>query len=133
MLSPQNAMKTSHFWPGTRNELSGLVDFRGKTVVDVGAGTGRLTFIAAHDGALGVFSVEPVGNLRVFIKEKTRKLALKNVYTMDGLITDLPFPDNFIDIVMGGHVFGDSPEAEHAEMLRIAQTRGDDHLVPRQQ
>jgi SAM-dependent methyltransferase len=111
-------------------ELRGLVDFRDKTVVDVGAGTGRLTFIAAMDGALGVFSVEPVGNLLVYIKEKTRKLALKNVYTMDGLITDLPFPDNFVDIVMGGHVFGDSPEAEYAEMLRIVKLGGRLILCP---
>jgi len=112
------------------DELSGLVDFHGKTVIDVGAGTGRLAFVAAQEGALGVFAVEPVGNLRVFIKEKARKLALKNVFTMDGLITDLPFPDDFIDIVMGGHVFGDHPEAEHAEMLRVAKPGGMIILCP---
>jgi SAM-dependent methyltransferase len=111
-------------------ELSGLVDFQGKTVVDIGAGTGRLSFVAAQEGALGVFAVEPVGNLRVFIKEKARLLALKNVFTMDGLITDLPFPDNFIDIVMGGHVFGDDLEAEHTEMLRVAKPGGMIILCP---
>ncbi len=115
-------------WDST--ELSGLTDFRGKTVVDVGSGTGRLAFIAAEAGAHAVFAVEPVGNLRIFIKDEARKRKLNNVYTMDGLITELPFPDDFIDIVMGGHVFGDHPEAEHAEMVRVAKPGGMVILCP---
>jgi SAM-dependent methyltransferase len=115
-------------WDST--ELSGLTDFRGKTVVDVGSGTGRLAFVAAEEQAHAVFAVEPVGNLRVFIKEQARQRSLKNVYAMDGLITALPFPDNFIDIVMGGHVFGDQPEAEHAEMVRVAKPGGMVILCP---
>jgi SAM-dependent methyltransferase len=115
-------------WNST--ELSELTDFRGKTVVDVGSGTGRLAFVAAEESAHAVFAVEPVGNLRVFIKEQARKRGLQNVYTMDGLITDLPFPDDFIDIVMGGHVFGDHPEAEHAEMVRVVKPGGMIILCP---
>jgi SAM-dependent methyltransferase len=115
-------------WDST--ELSDLTDFRGKTVVDVGSGTGRLAFIAAEAGARAVFAVEPVGNLRVYIKETARKRGLKDVYTMDGLITDLPFPNDFIDIVMGGHVFGDHPEAEYAEMVRVAKPGGMVILCP---
>jgi SAM-dependent methyltransferase len=115
-------------WDST--ELSGLTDFRGRTVVDVGSGTGRLAFVAAEEGAHAVFAVEPVGNLRVFIKKQARKRGLTNVYSMDGLITDLPFPDDFIDIVMGGHVFGDHPEAEHTEMVRVAKPGGMVILCP---
>ncbi len=115
-------------WDST--ELSGLTDFQGKTVVDVGSGTGRLAFIAAEAGAQAVFAVEPVGNLRVFIKDEARKRNLNNVFTMDGLITELPFPDDFSDILMGGHVFGDNPEAEHAEMVRVAKPGGMVILCP---
>jgi ubiquinone/menaquinone biosynthesis C-methylase UbiE len=68
--------------------------------------------------------------LRVFIKEKARKAGLSNIYTTDGLITDLPFPDQFIDIVIGGHVFGDAPEAEYAEMARITKPGGMIILCP---
>lgn len=111
-------------------ELSGLVDFGGKTVIDVGSGTGRLAFVAAQAGAHAVFAVEPVENLRVFIKHEAQKRGLRNMFTMDGLITDLPFPDDFIDIVMGGHVFGDHPEAEEAEMRRVAKPGGMVILCP---
>ena len=111
-------------------ELTELTDFRGKTVVDVGSGTGRLAFLTAETGAHAVFAVEPVGNLRVFIKAEARKRQLSNVFAMDGLITDLPFPDDFIDIVMGGHVFGDDPETEHAEMERVAKPGGMVILCP---
>lgn len=111
-------------------ELTGLVDFYGKIAVDIGAGTGRLAFLAAQAQAHAVFAVEPVGNLRVYMKHKARDMGLTNFYTMDGLITELPFPDGFIDIVMGGHVFGDQPQEEYREMARITKPGGIIILCP---
>jgi SAM-dependent methyltransferase len=104
-------------------ELSGLVDFRGKTVIDVGAGTGRLTFVVAPL-ALAVFAVEPVGNLRDYIRQRASEQGLQNVYPVDGLITRIPFPENFADVTMGGHVLGDNPPAETAEMERVTHPGG---------
>jgi len=106
------------------HELSDLVDFAGKSVVDIGAGTGRLTLVAAENGAAYVFAVEPVSNLRVYLKAKARKNGFHNVYPLDGLITDLPFPDDYLEVVMGGHVFGDHPQAEYDEMLRVVKPGG---------
>lgn len=111
-------------------ELSGLVDFQGRDVIDVGAGTGRLAFVAAEEGAHAVFPVEPVGNLRHYMKRKAHGRGLSNIFPVDGLITDIPFPDDFVDVCMGGHVFGDAPEEEHAEMVRVTKPGGMVILCP---
>ncbi|MFO8035301.1 MAG: class I SAM-dependent methyltransferase [Anaerolineales bacterium] len=111
-------------------ELSGLVDFEGRDVIDVGAGTGRLAFVAAEEGAHAVFAVEPVGNLRRYMKRKAHGRGLSNLFPVDGLITDIPFPDDFVDVCMGGHVFGDAPEEEHGEMVRVTKPGGMVILCP---
>lgn len=110
-------------------ELLSLVDFTGKTAIDVGSGTGRLALIAAEKVA-AVYAVEPVANLRVYLKAKAGRLGLKNVFALDGLVTDLPFSDGFADVTMGGHVFGDHPEEEYAEMARVTRPGGTLILCP---
>lgn len=111
------------------NELTDLVDFRGKRVIDVGAGTGRLAFAVAHLAQV-VWAVEPVGNLRHFMLCKARAKGLGNFYAVDGTITAIPFPDGFAGVVMAGHVFGDDPQAEEAEMARVAGPGGMVILCP---
>ena len=106
------------------NELLEITDFAGKVVLDIGAGTGRLTFIAAKADAKAVIAVEPVENLRQYILDEAQKLGLTNVYVTDGIITRIPFYDNFADVVMGGHVFGDYMEEEFAECTRVVKPGG---------
>jgi len=110
-------------------ELLSLADFAGKVVLDIGAGTGRLAFAAAG-AAKTLYCVEPVGNLRDRIRAKAREKGLGNVYAVDGLITEIPFPEGFADIAMGGHVFGDEPEAEYRELCRVAKPGGSVILCP---
>jgi SAM-dependent methyltransferase len=111
-------------------ELRSLADWQEKLVVDIGSGTGRLAFVAAEAGARAVFAVEPVANLRSYIRQKAADQGLTNVFPVDGLITRLPFPDDFIDITMGGHVFGGTPQAEYDEMMRITKPGGQVILCP---
>jgi SAM-dependent methyltransferase len=111
------------------NELVSLTDFTGKTVIDVGAGTGRLTLPVAGI-ARAVFAVEPVANLRAYLKEKARAKGLQNIYPVDGLITDIPLPGQTADVTMGGHVFGDHLGAEHKELLRVTRVGGMIILCP---
>lgn len=105
------------------NELRQITDFTGKVVIDIGSGTGRLAFVAAEAAAV-VFAVEPVDNLRRYIKQKARQRNITNVYPIDGIITDLPFPDAFVDVTMGGHVYGAHPAEEYAEMKRVTRPGG---------
>jgi SAM-dependent methyltransferase len=111
-------------------ELTRLVDFTGRRVVDVGAGTGRLALTAARNGARCVYAVDPVENLRRFLLEKARAAGLERVYAVDGLITAIPFEADFADVTLGGHVFGDEPEAEWAELERVTRPGGWIVLMP---
>ncbi len=104
-------------------ELTDLVDFHEMVVLDIGAGTGRLALVAAPTARV-VFAVEPVGNLRYYLKEKARRLGLNNLYPVDGLMTDVPFPDQFADVILSGHTFGDNPEAECQELERVIRPGG---------
>lgn len=110
-------------------ELTGCVDFGGKTVLDIGSGTGRLAFVAAPLAKV-VFPVEPVANLRDYLRQKAARLGFANVYPVDGTITSIPFPDGFADVVMSGHVYGDEPEAELREMMRVTRLGGMVILCP---
>lgn len=110
-------------------ELLSLADFTQKTVIDVGAGTGRLTLTVAATAA-HVFAVEPVANLRFYLRAQAANKGLSNVYPVDGLVTQIPCPDRFADITMGGHVFGDQPEQEYRELLRVTKPDGMIVLCP---
>jgi protein-L-isoaspartate O-methyltransferase len=117
------AEKCSFISAWNKNRLFKLVDLHGKTVLDVGAGSGRLTFAAAEKAAW-VYSSEPVGTLREFMRDKIARESIKNVRVLDGLVTDLPFPDDTFDVVMSGHVTGDDYENEITELTRVCKHGG---------
>lgn len=110
-------------------ELSEMTDYRGKVALDIGAGTGRLAFVLAPL-AETVYAVEPVENLRRYIREKATRLGFSNVYAVDGLIESIPFADEFADVVVGGHVFGDYLEEEYRGMMRVLKPGGMAILCP---
>ncbi|HML45788.1 MAG TPA: methyltransferase domain-containing protein [Clostridia bacterium] len=106
-----------------KERLFELADLSGKTVLDVGAGSGRLAFAAAEKAAW-VYASEHVGTLREFMRDKIAKEGIRNVRVLDGFVTALPFPDNTFDIVLSGHVVGDDYDNEIAELTRVCKSGG---------
>ena len=102
-------------------ELSEILppnELKGKTVLDVGAGTGQLAFfLASH--VKNIFAVEPLPAMRQFIREKVVKEKIKNLFVMDGFLDCLPFPDNSVDILMTSNAIGWNIEGELSEIERV--------------
>jgi SAM-dependent methyltransferase len=106
-----------------KKELLEITDWRNKIVVDIGSGTGKQIFTVAPYVKI-IYSVEPVTNLRKFLRNKSREIGYKNIYVIDGFITSIPFENEFADIVMCGHVLGDSLAEELDELERVTKTEG---------
>jgi SAM-dependent methyltransferase len=75
----------------------GLSD--GRSVIDLGAGTGKFTAYLLKTGAQ-VIAVEPVREMRAKIVQ-----AQPNVATYDGTATSIPLPDNSVDAVTCAQAF----------------------------
>ena len=106
-----------------KERLFELCSLEGKTVLDVGSGTGRLAFAAAEKAAFVVAS-EPVDALREFMRDEIARKGIGNMRVCDGLCDCLPFPENSFDVVMSGHVVGDRFRDEVDELTRTAKNGG---------
>ena len=105
------------------SELSSVTSFSGKTILDAGAGTGRLAFLVAPV-ADTVYAMEPVGNMRRFVREKAARKNVKNLFVIDGFLDSIPFPDKSLDILMTSNAIGWNLEDELGEIERILKPGG---------
>lgn len=106
--------------------LAGL-PLDGATVVDVGAGTGRLTLLCAARAAQ-VYAIEPAAPMRGLLEEKIRGRRLKNVDVAAGFSDALPLPDASVDLAVSASAFGSDPrrggEAGLRELQRVVRPGG---------
>jgi ubiquinone/menaquinone biosynthesis C-methylase UbiE len=104
-------------------EITVITPLDGKTVIDGGAGTGRVTLEAART-ARQVYAVEPVCRLRQFIREKALNAYRNNIHVVDGFLHSIPLPDNFADVLITSHALGWQLENELWEFERVVKRGG---------
>jgi SAM-dependent methyltransferase len=97
-------------------------------IVEVGAGTGRLT-LELLGRAREIVAIEPARPLREILARKLRRAELGGRARLTaGFFDDLPLPDDWADLVVACSAF--TPEAEHggevglAEMERVCRPGG---------
>ena len=87
--------------------IEAIRPLKGASVVEVGAGTGRLTALMARAGAR-VQAVEPAADMRYEGQAQLKALGLPpgSWSLSDGTGADLPQEDESADLVIAGWVFG---------------------------
>jgi SAM-dependent methyltransferase len=96
----------------------------GATVVDVGAGTGKLTRLLVPTGA-HVVAVEPLDPMRGELEA-----AVPEAEALPGTAEDLPLPDSSVDAVVAAQAFHwFRPVEALAEMARVVRPGGGLSLV----
>ena len=97
-------------------------------IVEVGAGTGRLT-LELIDRGRQVVAVEPARPLRQILERKLAEVSHGGrVQVIHGFFDDLPLPDDFGDLVVACSAFTPAPghggEAGLVEMERVCKPGG---------
>ena len=113
--------------PGIFQQLES--DIRGKTIVDVGAGSGRATLECLRVGVTCVYAVEPSpGLLRLLSKKCAYQPVGQRVETHTGRFDAIPLPDASVDIALSCSAFTASPEQGGepglSEMRRVTRRGG---------
>lgn len=104
-------------------EINSVTSLEGKTVADVGAGSGRIAFLVAPH-AQTVFAVEPLNSFRSFMKEKVAKLELHNLFVMDGTLDSIPLPGDSLDVLITSNAIGWNLNQELKEIERVVKPGG---------
>jgi len=104
-------------------EVTNITPLKGRVVVDVGSGTGRVALQAAAT-ASAVVAVEPVPRLRQFIRDKAAQAGRRNIRVVAGFGHDIPLPDDSADVVTTSHALGWRLDDELAEFERVVAPAG---------
>lgn len=104
-------------------EIVPAKSLKGKIVIDVGAGSGRIAFLVAPFSKT-VFAVEPVCSFRNFIRDKAKKDDVNNLFTIDGFLNSVPLPDNFADVLFTSNAIGWNLKDELLEIERVLKPGG---------
>lgn len=104
-------------------EINSVAPLKGKTIADVGAGSGRIAFLLAPLAG-SVYAIEPLNSFRSFMKEKALSQKVSNLFVMDGTLDSIPLPENSLDILITSNAMGWNLEEELAEIERVVKPGG---------
>lgn len=86
-------------------------DLQGKTILDVGAGSGRATFASLRAGAAHIYAVEPSPGLLHILQKKMCKQQVEQQITLQsGRFDALPLADASVDLALSCSAFTSHPE-----------------------
>ncbi len=105
------------------DEISTITSLEGKVVADVGAGSGRISFLVAPI-AQSVYAVEPLASFRSYMKDKAIKNSMDNLFVMDGTLDSIPLPGRFLDIIITSNAIGWNLLEELKEIERVVKPGG---------
>jgi ubiquinone/menaquinone biosynthesis C-methylase UbiE len=108
--------------------MRSVASWDGRTVLDIGCGTGfHLPRFAAT--AASVVGVEPHGDLVALARRRTRRL--DNVSVLGGTAQALPAPDASVDVVHArwAYFFGPGCEPGLAELDRVVRRAGTAYVI----
>lgn len=113
--------------PGIFQQLA--PELAGKTVLDVGAGSGRATFECLRSGAHLVHAVDPSpGLLRILGQKSVRHARANCVILHAGRFDAVPLPDSSVDVALSCSAFTALPEQGGerglAELQRVTKPSG---------
>jgi SAM-dependent methyltransferase len=112
-----------HLHPG----ILGWLPCSAERIVEVGAGTGRLTLDLADHGR-ELVAIEPAAPLRQILERKLAEAGHGGVRVLDGFFDDLPVPDGSADVVVACSAL--TPDSAHGgdsaltEMERVCRPGG---------
>lgn len=98
----------------------------GTSIMDVGAGTGYLTIPAAKQTEAAVYALDLDERMLQLIDTKAKAENLSNIQLIKGNITDIPLPDDSVDMTLASiilHEVSPLPQAI-AEITRVLKTGG---------
>jgi SAM-dependent methyltransferase len=104
-------------------------DLRDRTVLEVGAGTGRATFPCLEQQPLRLCAVEPAPGMRQLLQRKVDTRGLRErVTVLSGRFDAVPLPDDSVDTVFAYSAFTSDPghggEPGLAELKRVTRPGG---------
>ena len=103
--------------------ITDLVDLDGMTVIDAGAGTGKVAFGVVGQ-ARHVYAVEPVMRLRQFMRDKATASGIANLFVLDGTLDAIPLPTDTADVLLTCRAIGWRLEDELVEIERVVRDGG---------